>query len=545
MNTSSSQPPVADSYKQPSWFQRIFTRRVLGRLLAGFLIFLTLVVLFYVEEKVRGRWAWNRYKQQLVSQGISVDIKAILPPALPPEKNFARAPLLMPVYDCVSRQVRPDTAEYKQFEARLKGPQELAAKLGNYAYAPSMSGGAWRKSIGPDPVKMLGEQKKEKSAVAFAPVSDPEKAAQLILDIYRQSSGPMLDELQAEARTRTYSNFDIKYDTDDPFSILLPYLANFKTLGQQSATRAMAELYLKQSDAGFRDTLFALHMSETLQEDPLLIAFLVSVALREIAIYPVWYGLATHQWNAAQLQHLQTRFEAVNRMADFQKTMQAERILCHHGIEGFARRFPGKFLFSDLGEFDLENPSRGKNRNLEYCLSQLYPKGWFYFEIINYQRLFLAYVQPPIEQARLDVKALDATGKQIQQELAGSDVQRIFQHKLMAGMLLPALGNVIRKAANSHMANTLAATACSLERYRLDHGAYPPDLAELTPKYMRQVPQDLMSGQALKYQVNADGTFKLYSFGRNGVDDGGTVVLLKSGNVNQEEGDWVWQYPVR
>lgn len=52
-----------------------------------------------------------------------------------------------------------------------------------------------------------------------------------------------------------------------------------------------------------------------------------------------------------------------------------------------------------------------------------------------------------------------------------------------------------------------------------------------------------MSDQALKYQLKPDGTFLLYSFGRNGVDDGGNVVLKTSGAVDQNEGDWGWQYP--
>jgi hypothetical protein len=36
-----------------------------------------------------------------------------------------------------------------------------------------------------------------------------------------------------------------------------------------------------------------------------------------------------------------------------------------------------------------------------------------------------------------------------------------------------------------------------------------------------------MSGQALHYQKNADGTFLLYSVGENGVDDGGNPSLHK------------------
>jgi hypothetical protein len=118
--------------------------------------------------------------------------------------------------------------------------------------------------------------------------------------------------LQAEAQKRRYSNFDINYDTDDPFAILLPYLSHWKGLGQQSATRAVAELRLKQPEAAFRDTLFCLHMSETLKDDPILISFLVSVALREISLTPVWYGLASRQWNASELEQLQAQVTKVS-----------------------------------------------------------------------------------------------------------------------------------------------------------------------------------------------------------------------------------------
>jgi hypothetical protein len=54
---------------------------------------------------------------------------------------------------------------------------------------------------------------------------------------------------------------------------------------------------------------------------------------------------------------------------------------------------------------------------------------------------------------------------------------------------------------------------------------------------------DLLSGEPLKYKVEPEGAYVMYSVGRNGVDDGGKVVFNTSGGVNQEEGDWVWKYP--
>lgn len=61
--------------------------------------------------------------------------------------------------------------------------------------------------------------------------------------------------------------------------------------------------------------------------------------------------------------------------------------------------------------------------------------------------------------------------------------------------------------------NLLAAFA--LARYKLEHGKYPPTLADAG-----QVPGDLYSAQPLVYRPTENG-YLLYSVGANGIDDGG------------------------
>lgn len=66
-------------------------------------------------------------------------------------------------------------------------------------------------------------------------------------------------------------------------------------------------------------------------------------------------------------------------------------------------------------------------------------------------------------------------------------------------------------------------------------GSYPETLAAL--------PHDLITGQPLKYRRTDDVRFLLYSVGWNEADDGGAVVLKKSGQPDPEKGDWPWQVP--
>ena len=66
----------------------------------------------------------------------------------------------------------------------------------------------------------------------------------------------------------------------------------------------------------------------------------------------------------------------------------------------------------------------------------------------------------------------------------------------------------------------LTKLAFALAEYRARHGSYPAKLADLVPKYVAAVPQDIFSGGALHYTLQGDG-YLLYSVGPNGKDDGG------------------------
>jgi hypothetical protein len=62
--------------------------------------------------------------------------------------------------------------------------------------------------------------------------------------------------------------------------------------------------------------------------------------------------------------------------------------------------------------------------------------------------------------------------------------------------------------------------AFALAAYRADVGRYPAKLAELSPRYLKHVPQDLFTGRPLVYAGTGDA-YVLYSVGPNGKDDDG------------------------
>ena len=66
----------------------------------------------------------------------------------------------------------------------------------------------------------------------------------------------------------------------------------------------------------------------------------------------------------------------------------------------------------------------------------------------------------------------------------------------------------------------LICVAFALAAYHAEHGDYPPELADLSPKYLSELPKDVYNDEQLHYESESNG-YTLYSVGVNGRDDGG------------------------
>jgi hypothetical protein len=116
----------------------------------------------------------------------------------------------------------------------------------------------------------------------------------------------------------------------------------------------------------------------------------------------------------------------------------------------------------------------------------------------------------------------------------------LLNHRLIARVLLPSLSRIIIRSAETQTAANQAAIACALERYRLANGNFPDTLDALAPKFIAQLPKDVINNQPMKYRRTSDGQFVLYSVGWNEKDDGGTPGKTL---FDEKNGDWVWEYP--
>ena len=124
---------------------------------------------------------------------------------------------------------------------------------------------------------------------------------------------------------------------------------------------------------------------------------------------------------------------------------------------------------------------------------------------------------------------------------AGQTLSQSHPYTTMAARLFPAIHLASLKVSNGQIALNLARVGCALERHRLAHGSYPAALNALVPAYLEAIPLDL-DRQPLRYRLQPNGSFILYSIGIDLQDDHGRIGK-PNGTFTTEEGDWVWKYP--
>jgi predicted DNA-binding protein len=101
---------------------------------------------------------------------------------------------------------------------------------------------------------------------------------------------------------------------------------------------------------------------------------------------------------------------------------------------------------------------------------------------------------------------------------------------------MPAPGPLLFIEKRTHQESANLRVAFALAGYRAHHGRYPEQLSELAPRYLKEFPGDIFSGQPLVYRATKEG-YLLYSVGPNGKDDEGRAVGDKYWLDNSPFGD--------
>jgi hypothetical protein len=503
---------------------QLIRRLKLRRCLFGVACLVTLVALFYVEEDLRGKWAWEKFKHEWEAKGEHFDVASLAPAPVPDDQNFAMAPVVASTYsqmlDRNGHQIRPrDTSIVNRLE------MPIDARVPGGLQAPAT--GSWQAGVRTDLPAWQAYYRQTAARTNVFPVAPHPQApaADVLLALSKYDS--TIEELRQAGR-RPYSRFPLEYDADCPAAMLLPHLANFKDCAKVLQLRACAELQLGQTEKALDDVSLSLRMVEALRTEPILISHLVRIAVVNITLQPVWEGLADHRWSDKQLRALDQELGKLDLLADYRLAMRGEQAFSA-GTTDYLRRTRA-----------LDGISGGSDNSPDVAgISRLIPSGWFYQNQLCCERFMVKWYVPLADQEQ---RIISPTSARRADAALASEISHRNPFNVIEGMFIPALSGAVRKFALGQANVDLARVACALERYRIAHGSYPESLALLAPQWMETIPHDVINGRPLHYERTPDGRFLLYSVGWNETDDGGKVALGKNG-LDIQQGDWVWQVP--
>lgn len=499
-----------------------------------------LIALFFIEENWRAANSWTRFKRQWEAKGESFEYSHFVPPHVPDDQNFAMTPIVASSYSSLidknGHEIQPyDTSVVNRLSLRLVRADDWKIPAnGNWAKGTMTDLAAWqlyyRAAIRTNRDLPVATNEFPVAAQWQSPAQD------VLLALSRYDSA--IEELRTAAKLPD-SRFPLEYDKDDPASILLPHLAALNGCSQMLQLRAVAELQLGQSDKATADTQLIFRLIDASHEEPFLISHLVRVVMVNMALQPIYEGLADHKWSDAQLVALDSDLAKLDFLADYQRSMRSEAVYTGRMLDYLqrTRRIGAYWAMFNAGGTTVDQII---NR-----LFPLVPSGWFRQNKISFAKFYLQDCLPAADPQKREFFP------QIARQ-AATNLDQAMDHpnssNLAMKMLISPVKNqlgdqnsTVRKFAYAQESADLARVAIALERFRLARGKYPESLDQLAPQFMSEVPNDLIGGQPLKYRLT-NGAFVLYSIGWNEKDDGG-ISAVKSATPDSDDGDWVWQYP--
>ena len=521
---------------EPSMGRVLF--RWVRRGLYVLIVLVTIVALYHAEENFRGKRAWDRYEKAAVARGVNFDFAATIPPSVPDEQNAAHNPVVAAWFP-KPQQNDPNwpsllpNAE-QRIAARRNGPDRRTTER-------FMDLVALKEAL-------AEEQASEKNRRRHITEQDrtPEERAAAAPGVLEalQVYQPALGELRAASK-RPFVRYPVVYKLDDPFSILLPHLAKLKSIVQELRVEASAKLAAGRADDALHDVMFMFWLTDSIHNEPFLINQLVRVACLQITMQPVWEGLAMHQWNDAQLQQISRRLQQFDFVSDFQGPMAAERAASVGMIHRLRRNISSQPGVTDL--FDAA--SLPAPRPAVNVFARLVPRGWFYFEALNYCVWLDEQLQDgfDLQKRTIDAQQMEENNARMEHAFKeNGGLKAVFQHQVFARLLLPAISGAARKFALAQVTADEAALACALERYRLANGKLPDRLDALVPKFLPGIPHDVLTGEPLKYERVSDTDFVLSSVGWMINDASAPAPTPGEGSrPKNRPGDWVWHSAAR
>jgi hypothetical protein len=293
---------------------------------------------------------------------------------------------------------------------------------------------------------------------------------------------------------------------------------------------AMLALHQGRRQEAFDDLKSCGTICQLVAKDSLMINQLVRYAGMSIAALGCWEALQAGGWTDEQLAQLQRQWDQSAVLAAAESSLTMERARAPMMFQE-ARR--SRQALADLLEADPDSGVRDlaeiwhdfllSTRAGVSELFKVFPRYWGWRWIWSYQdeERYLELMQAAIEATRDAQKRRSVLAFVKEGDESSAADPRGANNFEMAALMTAGNKRFVSRALLAQTEANMVTAAIALERFRLAHHAYPAALANLAPEFVQSVPVDCMDGHDLRYRLNPDGTYLLYSVGDDGVDNGG------------------------
>ena len=281
---------------------------------------------------------------------------------------------------------------------------------------------------------------------------------------------------------------------------LLPHLNRVRQAARLFELDSIQHTEEQQPQPVVESVVAALGVSQSLNQEPVLISYLVRIACQGITLESLERVLNRIPLTDAQLSKLAAGIQESENHQAFTRAFVGERCM---GVDVFQGQRTGKHSLKEI--------SGGTGDE-----DALWPRVYRATGLLNLdEREYLDIMEHYVKATQLppheSMAAFDGVNDK---------VQRLAPWHLLSRILLPELGAVMSKAARCDAKIRDTQAALAIERYRLANGKLPSQLSDLVPAFLPAVPSDPFDGKPLRYKTLAKG-YVVYSVGDDREDNGG------------------------
>jgi hypothetical protein len=513
--------PKPRSSRPPRW----------GRRLCWLLPLVLLGVV--LAERWRGRYALAAWLRDKEAQGEFFDLERLWPPSKPADADFSNR---------LAQAIGQLPKRWKEYGGMLSGVEMAGpsqARRGSQESQPPMHGGAKATNTWQD---------------LEALVREGEPALHELRKLMKEPAASLGPEVHKQL-----------LEIDEPF----PNFVNVRTAAQALQTAALARLHQGEMEGALENMEAFYACNRVYANEPFLVSYMIRIAILGLSDDVGWDALQAEGWSEPQLARLQQACQCDELLPQMPKTLQAELAMRLRGMQWFASHSYEAWLERHeplLQAFGVQPPACDAGPVVRRWRQWVFHPLWRFAWADQEELHRLQTVHEDLDILRDAVRRQACTG--LDQRLAEHrrDYRppplswRFYLSLPLVDRVFDPVGNpttpaqvypipMFTRAWSVTMKNLtiheMVKTVIALNRYKLGHGQWPERLDALTPDFLPTLPRDFMDGQVLRYRLQADGSFTLYSVGQDGTDDGGDPTPT-SPNPNAQDRspwggrDWVW-----